>query len=133
MKSILIIASFFAILSISLAAPSTLCMGSIDSYSTKSLNPYEKGKLELYLANNYPEYYKMIREIPCFDQELNKIYQIVDKIIFNDDISLEALDFWLRLSDSEINNLISDAIKRSNFIIDELKSLLGQEYPEYVL
>ena len=135
MKSIFIIVSFCAILSISLAAPSTLCIGgSIDSYSIKSLNPYEKGKLELYLADKYPEYYKIIRKLPCFDQKLNNIYQILDKVIFkNDDISLDALDLWLGLFDSDdrINKLISDTIKTNNFLMYKLKNLLSQEYPEY--
>ena len=115
-----------------MAAPSTLCIRSIDSYTTKSLNPYEKAKVELYLADKYPDYYKMIKEMPCFEQELNKMYNLIhrtlDEIFFNDDISLAALDLWFELSDSDdkINTLTSEPISRN-----KLETLLAQEYPEY--
>ena len=76
MKTLSIIVTFFTILATSVAAPPILCSDS----NSRPLGPSEKAKLETFLANSekYSDYYDEIRKMPCFDQELQKLYYLID-------------------------------------------------------
>ena len=77
MKTLSLFVTFFTfILATSVVAPTPLCGDS----NTKQLGPSEKAKLEKFLANSekYSDYYDEIRKQPCFDQELQKLYYLID-------------------------------------------------------
>ena len=62
-----------------LAKPIPLCPGLTDSNS-RPLDANEKAELIRFLANNdrYVNYYKTITDQPCFDQELQNLYYLID-------------------------------------------------------
>ena len=63
-----------AIFGRSLAAPTSLCA------SESTLDPTTKDQLEVLLAYKYPDYYEKMKELPCFDEELEKAKYLVDPL-----------------------------------------------------
>ena len=71
-----IIFTFVIILTTSLPATTPLCTDS----NTRPLDSFEKAELEKYLANSkkYASFYNTIKEEPCFEEQLQKLFYLID-------------------------------------------------------
>ena len=116
----------FAMFGRYLAAPNSLCTESSKTDSDQNetpLDPIVKDQLKVLLAYKYPDYYKKIKQLPCFEEELKKSKYLVDPLWneISEEIPKSQCD---NLSDTAKNNI--DPIVK-----DQLLILISQEMPMF--
>ena len=116
---------FFAL---SMAAPNKICNGmseSSDEFNDEPLDPILKDQIEIMVLQKYPDYYKKIKALPCFNQELKKLEYLVDplwsQIINHEESEIEETTLSPLCDVTEIDPIIRY----------QLENLLDSKYPDY--
>ena len=115
-------------LTTSMAAPNKICNGmseSSDEFNDEPLDPILKDQIEIMVLQKYPDYYKKIKALPCFNQELKKLEYLVDplwnQIINHDESEIEETTL----------NPLCDVTEIDPLIRYQLENLLDHKYPDY--
>lgn len=113
---------------LSMAAPNKICNGMSESSNgvdDESLDPLLKNQIEILVLQKYPEYYKKIKDLPCFNQELKKLEYLVDPL-WNQILNHEESE----LEETTLSPLC-DVTEIDPIIRYQLENLLDREYPDY--
>ena len=116
---------FFAL---SMAAPNKICNGmseSSDEFNDKPMDPILKDQIEILVLHKYPDYYKKIKDLPCFNQELKKLEYLVDPL-WNQILNHEESE----IEETTLSPLC-DATEIDPIIRYQLENLLDRKYPDY--
>ena len=112
----------------SMAAPNKICNGmseSSDEFNDEPLDPILKDQIEILVLDKYPDYYKKIKDLPCFNQELKKLEYLADplwnQIINHEESEIEETTFSPLCDVTEIDPIIRY----------QLENLLDRKYPDY--
>ena len=108
---------------LSMAAPNKICNGM--SESDELLDPVLKDQIEILVLHKYPDYYKKIKDLPCFNQELKKLEYLVDPL-WNQILNHEETE----IEETTIGPLC-DVTEIDPIIKYQLENLLAREYPDY--
>ena len=112
----------------SMAAPNKICNGmseSSDEFNDKPMDPILKDQIEILVLHKYPDYYKKIKDLPCFNQELKKLEYLVDPL-WNQILNHEESE----IEETTLSPLC-DATEIDPIIRYQLENLLDREYPDY--
>ena len=111
----------------SMAAPNKICKGmseSSDEFNDKPMDLILKDQLEILVLHKYPDYYKKIKDLPCFNQELKKLEYLVDPE-------------WNQILNHEESEIVEttpspcQVTKIDPIIKYQLENLLNSKYPDY--
>ena len=107
----------------SMAAPNKICNG--DEFNDEPLDPILKDQIEILVLHKYPDYYKKIKDLPCFNQELKKLEYLVDPL-WNQILNHEESE----IEETTLSPLC-DVTEIDPIIRYQLENLLDREYPDY--